>query len=109
MANLGGGILKGDTIRPEVEVRLATNNLLVVGIIKVTIDDLLSQSEGLVQPPPHLHSQKRETRDERQKRRKRDEREREREKEVRNPKGISYCNREKKKGLTTRSFSSRVL
>lgn len=46
---LGGSILASNTVRAELEVGLATLNILVVGIIQMTIDDLLGKGHGLVQ------------------------------------------------------------
>jgi len=40
---LGGGILASNTIGTELEVGLSTLNVLVVGIVQMTIDDLLSE------------------------------------------------------------------
>ena len=49
MGYLGGGILTGDAIGAELEVGLSTLNVLVVGIIQMTINNLLGKSHGLVQ------------------------------------------------------------
>lgn len=47
---LGGGILAGNAIRTELEVRLSTLNVLVVSIIQMTVDDLLGEGQRMVQP-----------------------------------------------------------
>jgi hypothetical protein len=47
--HLGGGILAGNAIRAELEVRLSTHNVLVVSIIQMAIDNLLSEGQRMVQ------------------------------------------------------------
>jgi len=46
---LGSGILASNTIGAELEVRLSALNVLVVGIIQMTVDDLLGKGQRLVQ------------------------------------------------------------
>jgi len=46
---LGSGILASYTIGTELEVGLSTLNVLVVGIVQMSVDDLLSESHGLAQ------------------------------------------------------------
>jgi hypothetical protein len=49
ITNLGSGVLAGNAIGTELEVRLSTFDVLVVGIIQVTIDDLLGEGQGPAQ------------------------------------------------------------
>lgn len=46
---LGSGILASNTIGTELEVGLSTLNVLVVGIVQMSVDDLLSEGHGLAQ------------------------------------------------------------
>jgi hypothetical protein len=48
--HLGGGILASYTVGAELEVALATNNLLVVGIVQMGVENLLGEGERAVQP-----------------------------------------------------------
>jgi len=50
---LGSGILASNTVRAELEVGLSTLNVLVVGIIQMTVDDLLGEGHGLVESVGH--------------------------------------------------------
>lgn len=48
--DLGGSILTGDSVGPQLEVRLSSSNLGVVGIVQVTVDDLFGEGHrGVVQ------------------------------------------------------------
>jgi len=46
--HLGGGVLASNAVRAELQVRLAADNVLVLGVVQVTVDDLLGEGEGLV-------------------------------------------------------------
>lgn len=47
--HLGSGILAGNTVRAQLQVRLATLNLLAVGVVEVGVQDLLGVGERAVQ------------------------------------------------------------
>src|SRR5690606_1622112 len=48
--HLGSGVLASNAVRAELEVGLSTLDVLVVGIIKMGVENLLSQSQRLVEP-----------------------------------------------------------
>jgi hypothetical protein len=47
-SHLSSGVLASNTVRTKLEVRLSTNDFLVLSIIQMTIDDLLRQGERTV-------------------------------------------------------------
>ena len=47
--HLGGGVLHGHTVGPQPQVRAPAVDVLVVGVIQVTIHNLLGQSKGSVE------------------------------------------------------------
>lgn len=47
--HLGGGVLTGDTIRSELEVRGTSLDLLAMGIIQMGVEDLLGIGQGAVE------------------------------------------------------------
>lgn len=48
--DLGGSILTGDSVGPQLEVRLSSSNLGVVSVVQVTVDDLFGEGHrGVVQ------------------------------------------------------------
>ena len=47
--HLGGGVLAGDAVGAQLQVRLATLNLLAMGIVQVRVEDLLSIGQRAVE------------------------------------------------------------
>ena len=47
--HLGSGVLHGHAVRPQPQVSAPTVDILVVGVIQVTVHNLLGQSEGSVE------------------------------------------------------------
>ena len=47
--HLGSGVLHGHTVGPQPQVSAPTVDILVVGVIQVTVHNLLGQSEGSVE------------------------------------------------------------
>ena len=48
--HLSRGVLHGHTVGAEEEVRLSSDNVLVLGVVKVTVGYLLRQGQRLLQP-----------------------------------------------------------
>ena len=44
--HLCGGILTSNPIRPQIEIRLSTNNFLFMGIVQVTVQDFFRIRQG---------------------------------------------------------------
>lgn len=53
---LGGRILHADAVRAQLQVALATLDVLVLGIVQVSIDDLLGERQGAVEPEEEVNT-----------------------------------------------------
>lgn len=58
---LGGGILTGDSVRPQLQVGLSSFDFLLVRVVQMTVDDLFGQCQRSVESgsgnfSPNSHS-----------------------------------------------------